>query len=118
MEGNAVSLNLRAQVGVVGDHQRDLGIELACLPPPEQVDQTMPLLRNQDRHPLAAVGKADPPVHAVLARQRGKRGVELVPAEAEPLALDLHSHEERAVRRIAHILVGAQDVPIVQGDKA
>ena len=113
-----MSLDLPRQVGVVGDHQRDLGIQLARLPPPEQVDQAMPLLRDQDRHALGAVGEADPPVHPVLTRQRGKRGVELVPAQAEALALDLHPHEERAVRRIAHILVGAQDVAIMQGDEA
>ena len=106
------------QIGVVGDHQRNLGIKLAGLPSPEQVDQAMPLLRDQDRHALGAIGEADPPVHAVLARQRGERGVELVPAQAEALALDLHPHEERAVGWIAHILVGAQDVPVVQGDEA
>ena len=118
MEGDAVSLDLRCQVGVVGDHQRNLGIQLARLPAPEQVDQAMPVLRDQDRHALGAVGEADPPVHPVLARQRGERGVELVPAQAEALALDLHPHEERAARWIAHMLVGAKDIAVVQGDEA
>ena len=118
MEGDAVGLDLGGEVGVVGDHQGNLGVQLARLPPPEQVDQAMPLLRDQDRHPLGPVGEADPPVHPVLARQRGERGIELVAAQAETLALDLHPHEERAVGAVAHMLVGAQDVPVVQGDEA
>ncbi len=68
MEGDAVGLHFVVQIGMIGDHQRDLGIQLAGLPPPEQVEQAMPVLRDQDGHALGAVGEADAPVHPVLAR--------------------------------------------------
>ncbi len=77
----------------------------------------MALLGDQDRHALGTVGETDSPVHPMLARQRGKRGIELIPAQAETLALDLHPHEKGAVRRITHVLIGTQDVPIMQGDE-
>ena len=112
-----MSLDFRCQIGVVGDHQRDLGVQLAGLPPPEQIDQTMALLRDHDRHASGTVGKADSPVHPMLARQWGERRIELIPAQAEALALDLHPHEKSAVGRITHMLVGAQNVPIMQGDE-
>ena len=44
MERDAMSLDLRCQIGMVGDHEWNLGVLLARLPPPEQVNQTMPLL--------------------------------------------------------------------------
>src|SRR5262249_47053680 len=90
----------------------------AGLPPPEQIEQAMRVLRDQDGHALGAVAEADSPVHPVLARQRGKRGVELVPAQGETLTLDLHPQEERVARWIAHMLVGAEDVSLVQRDEA
>ena len=83
--GDAVGLDLGGEVGMVGDHQRDLGVELARLPSPEQVEQAMGVLRDQDGHALGAVGEPDPPGHPVLAGQRAEGGVELVPAQAEAL---------------------------------
>ena len=112
-----MSLYFRCQIGVIRDHQRDLGVQLAGFPPPEQIDQTMALLGDQDCHALGTVGETDSPVHPMLTRQRGKRGIKLVPAQAETLALDLHPHEEGAIWWITHVLVGTQNVPIMQGDE-
>src|SRR5271157_899615 len=53
----------------------------------------------------------------MLACERSECGIELVPPQTKALALDLHPHEERAVPCMAHMLVRAQDVPIVQGDE-
>src|SRR5208337_3676259 len=65
-----------------------------------------------------SVGEADPPFHPVLAGQRGEGGIELVPAQAEATALDLHPHEEGAAGCIADMLVGAKAIAVVQGDEA
>ena len=54
----------------------------------------------------------------MLAGQRGEGGVELVPAQAEAPALDDHPHEEGAVLGVADVLVGAEDVAVMQGDEA
>src|SRR5208283_427042 len=45
-------------------------------------------------------------------------GIELVPAQAEATALDLHPHEEGAAGCIADMLVDAKDIAVVQGDEA
>ena len=102
---------------MVGDHQGDLGVELAGLPAPEEVEQAVGVLRDEDGHATGSIGVADPPVHPVLAGQRAEGGVELVAAQAEALALDLHPHEEPAARRVADVLVGVDDVPIMQRDE-
>ena len=107
-EGDAMGLDLGGEVVMVGDHQWDLGVQLARLPSPEHVDQAMPLLRDHDGHALGSVGEANPPSHPVLAGQRGEGGIELVPAQAEATALDLHPHEEGAAGCIADMLVGAE----------
>src|SRR5208283_210497 len=45
-------------------------------------------------------------------------GIELVPAQAEATALDLHPQEEGAAGCIADMLIGAKDIAVVQGDEA
>ena len=40
---DAMTLDPRREIGVIGDHQGKLGIKLFGLPPPEHVDQAMPL---------------------------------------------------------------------------
>ena len=117
-KGNAMGLHLGSKVGVIGDHQGDHGGQLARLPPPEHVDQAVVLLRDHDGHALGAIGEADSPCHAMLARQRGERAVELVSAQPKTLAFDFHPHEESTILFIAHVLVGTQDVSIVQCDEA
>ena len=82
-----MSLYFRGQISMVGDHQRDLGIQLASFPTPEQIDQTVALLGDQNCHPLGTVGETDSPVHPMLTCQRGKPRIELVPAQTEALAL-------------------------------
>ncbi len=98
---------------MVGNYQRDHSIELGSFPSPEQIEQAMPLFGDQNGHAFGAVGEADPPVHPVLASQGSKGGIELVPTQAETIALDLQSHEESGLRRVAHILVRTHDVSIV-----
>ena len=118
VERDAVGLDLGPQVVVVGDHQGDLGVEFPLLVPPEQVDQAVAVLRHEDRQPLGAVGEGRPVIHAVLPGERGEGGVEVAPAQAEAPALDLDPQEEPAALGVTDELVGAQDVPVVQGDEA
>ncbi len=117
MKWDPVGLDLGCQVGMVGDHERNLGIELAGLPAPEQVDQAVALLGDQDGHAFGSIGIAHAPVHSMLPRQGCECGVELVAGESEPFAFDLHPHEKGAVGRIAHVLVGTQNVAVVQGNE-
>ena len=39
-----MSLYFVSEIGVVGNHQRNLGIQFTRLPTPEQINQTMPVL--------------------------------------------------------------------------
>jgi hypothetical protein len=115
VEGDAVVFHPRGEVRVVGDDQRYLGVELPCVPAPEEVCQAVVVAGDEDRHALRGVGVADAPVHAVAAREGAESAGKLVAGQAEALALDLQAHKERA--SVSHVLVGGEDVAIVHGDK-
>ena len=98
---------------MVGDHERYLCVELACVPAPEEVYEAVVVARDQDRRALGPIGVAHAPVDTVLARQGCERPSELVPAQPEALSLHLHSHEEPAAGKWLEVLVYPQDVAVV-----
>src|SRR5215207_2519852 len=95
VEGDAVDLGPRGEVGVVGDDERYPRLELPRIPAPQQVYEAVVVAGDQYCHPLWRVGVGDAPVHAVPAGQRGDGARELVAPQAETLAFDLQAHEER-----------------------
>src|SRR4028119_515903 len=99
VEGDAVVLRPRGQVGVVGDYERYLGVELPGIPAPEEVRQAVVVAGDEDRHPLRGVGVADAPPHAVAAGEGTEGAGELVAGEAEALPLALQPPKERAPGR-------------------
>jgi hypothetical protein len=113
-------LHARAEVGVVGDDQRYLGVELAGVPAPEKVYEAVVVAGDQDRHPLRRVGVRDAPVHLVLAGERRERGTKLVTLQPEAFALYLQPHEEGSTDAgtfVTNVLVGGEDVAVVHRDE-
>src|SRR4028119_972208 len=86
VEGDAVVLRPRGQVGVVGDYERYLGVDLPGVPAPEEVRQAMVVAGDEDRHPLRGVGVADAPFHAVAAGEGTEGSGELVAGQAAATA--------------------------------
>jgi hypothetical protein len=114
-EGDAVVHYPGGEVRVVGDDERYLSLELPRVPAPQEVYETVVVAGDQDRHLFGRVGEGDPPVHPVPVRERSEDLRKLVAGEAEALTLDLQSHEEGA--RVAHVLVGGEDVTVVHRDE-
>src|SRR5918997_6294693 len=56
IEGDTVALGARLQVGVVGDDERYLRLELPRVPTPEEIYQAVVVAGDQYRHPLGRVG--------------------------------------------------------------
>src|SRR5215211_1902641 len=115
VEGNAVDLGPRGEVGMVGDDEWYLGLELSRVPAPQEVYEAVVVAGDQYSHPLWRVGVGESPVHAVPAGQRSEGAGELVAFQAESLALNLKAHEEGA--GVADVLVGGEDVTVVHRDE-
>ncbi len=101
---------------MVGYHEGEPGAQLARVPAPQEIQQAVVVAGDHYRHPLGLVGVGHAPVHRVLASERGEGGLELLPAEAEALALDLHPQKEAAPRG-GEVLVYAQHVAVVLLDE-
>ena len=107
--GDAEALDVDLVVRVIGGDEGDVGVELAAAVAPQQVDEAMLLLGDQDRHPLrpARVGEAVAhvqPLGDLLLEGAAER------AEVALGEVELHAHEELAALGIGRVLVGADDV--------
>ena len=111
----AEALDVRRVVGMVGDHQRDLAVQLAAPAAPEQVQQAVVLARDEHADALGAPRVVQAPLHhkAVGHRVR-ERPREVL---AERLDGEGHAHEERAALRIGGVLIGGDDVGVAGGEE-
>ena len=104
-----------AELGVVrvvrGD-ERDVGVQLARVPPREQVDQAVRRLGGEHGDPRPLVGEPELDVHVELRGDGGERLEDAGPLEREALELELDPLEEHAVGAIG-VLLGVDDVAAV-----
>ena len=93
---------------MVGDDQRDVAVELAPAPAPEQVEQAVVGLGDHQRDPLALPGRGQAPLHPEAPRDL----VEALLETGERVAgdLELDPHEELSALRIGGVLVRGGDV--------
>jgi hypothetical protein len=94
---------------MVADHQRHHGRELRGLLPPQQVEQAVAELRDQDRHARHLVAEAQVPSHPEPLRDRAEPVGDLFPGQAEPVQLPLHALQEHPLLDVG-MLVGPDDV--------
>ena len=93
-ELNAVPVHERSQVGVIGDDQRDIRIEIAAAPLVEQVGHAVILLAGQDHHPAAHARIAQLPVEFEQVGHVVEPPGEFLWAEGQALGQDLDPLEE------------------------
>lgn len=91
-----VTFDAPPEVVVIGDDERELRLEVAGLPSPEQVYQAVVVLGYEDGHLLRSVGVGNAPVHIVAAGDGRESPVELLAGDTETVAFDLEAHEEVA----------------------
>jgi hypothetical protein len=103
-------------VGVVGDDERDLALQLAAAPAPQQVEQAVVLARHEHGDPLRPRGVGEPPVHPEALADLGSEGVREVGVERRER--EGHAHEERAALGVGRVLVGAHDVRVAGREEA
>ena len=69
-ERNAEISTAGFQIRMIRNHQGNLHRQLSAACPPEQIEQTVVLLADQDRHPGVVIGKTNLGVTAKTFRQR------------------------------------------------
>ena len=118
-ERDAEARDVVLDVAVVGQHEPDVGVELAAAPAPQQVEQAVVLARDEDRDALAIGRVGDRPLHRErLGDLRRERPLQLGAAEVEPVEVERHAHEERPAGRVGRVLVGVEDVRAVLEQEA
>ena len=115
-ELRAVESRQSLGIGVVGDHQRNVAVQLARLVPVEQVGEAVVVLRNQNAHARTPLAFGQPPAHLKARGNRGELIGQLVQAHVHPGGIELHPHQEQAGLGVA-MLVGVQNVSIVAEDE-
>ena len=70
MIGHPEEFDVLAHVRMVADDHRDVGVEVAARPAPEEFDQGVVVLRDEEDHLLGLGAVRPPPVHLV-ARSDG-----------------------------------------------
>jgi hypothetical protein len=110
------SLDVGRVVGMVGDHERDLAVQLAAPPAPEEIEQAVVLARDEHRDALGAPRVVQAPLHREGLGHRVREGLREVLAER--VGGEGHAHEERAALGIGRVLVGGDDVGVARGQEA
>jgi len=113
---NPVPLDHAAQIVMVGNHARNVAIQLAAVPAMQQVGQAMRFTARHQNHALAPLGVGDTPLHGKLAGNRGKGLTEPVEVERKRISADFMAHEEPAAL-VVGMVVGFRDPAIVGGEK-
>ena len=103
------------QVGMIADHHRDVRRQLTTRPSPEELQESVLVLRHHDRHLLQFGGVGKPPVHAVaLGYGVLKCALQQRTRDVQVWCLKLKSQEERAAFRICGVLIECGHVgPVV-----
>jgi len=119
-EPDAEARDRLAEVGVVGDHDADVGVlELPAPDAPEQVEQAVVLAGDHQRDALRGRGRMQPP--AELQRTghlAGERGAQRVQARLKLLEAEDHAQEEAPGLGIRGVLVGLDDVRALLKEEA
>ncbi len=96
-------------VGMIADHQGDLGGELLHAPPRQQVVHAVRLLGHQQGHPPRLVRETEAPPHVEPFRQWTERPAEFGARKIHAVQLELDPLQEEAFLLIG-VLVGVDDV--------
>ncbi len=111
---DAKRLHLASKVVMVRDHHRDLGLDLAAPPAPQQFEEAVVGLRHQERYPAAVCAVGHVPFHLEAARDLGAEPLrDLRGRRVEVLHLVLHAQEEPAASFVRGVLVRLDDVRAV-----
>ena len=114
----AVRLDQRLQVRVVGDHAGDVHLELAAAVAVQQIDQAVVELGHHDEHAGPPVAVGNGPLHVLALRHFLELLAQAVDGRcACRVAIKRHAGEKAAGQHIVKLLhVG--DVALARGQKA
>jgi hypothetical protein len=112
MKRHPIELREWPRILVVADDQGDAAVQLANLVPIEQVDETMLIVRDQQRYRDLSLSENDLPVDLQPFRQWGELLPELQFIKIEIAQRPFDTHEEEAQLSIL-VLVGVKDISTV-----
>ncbi len=115
-ERDTVPLHHAAQVVVVGDHARDLAVQLIGVPAVQEVGQAVGLAAGHQHHALLLCRIGDAPGHGELFGDRRKGFTEGLDTEWQGFGADFMAHEEPTTLFI-RVVAGFVDPAIVQGQE-
>ncbi|MNI59287.1 hypothetical protein D3C73_1144440 [compost metagenome] len=95
---------------MVADNQSNIGIQIAGLPLPQQLDQTMVFFGDEDRQSLLMAHVKNLPLHLKAVSDFGKITAHLIQPLCKLRQVKLHSHEEHAAIGVHCVLVGLDDI--------
>ncbi len=101
---------------MVGDHQRDVDVQIARLPAPEQVVQAVALFAHAQHHLHPFFALAQRPLGVQLGRHRRKRLAQRGQVEGQGAAVHRQAREKPAVAVVGE-LIDFQQVAAVEGDE-
>src|SRR3546814_20639760 len=112
---HAEALDRLAQIGVVGDHDRNVDTQFTALPSPQKFQQRMIVPGSQHRHARLVGGLADAPVHREAAGDCfAKSRFERRARHIELRRLEFETQEEASNFGVGRMLVQLGDVDAVR----
>ena len=95
-EGHAEIGTQRFKHAVVGDHQRNLHRKFSAARTPEQIQQTVALLADEDGDPRQLIGKMQLRLTLKAFRQSRGCGRQRIPGDAEIIQVPLNPAQEES----------------------
>ncbi|MNE67166.1 hypothetical protein D3C80_1627590 [compost metagenome] len=104
-------------IRMVADDHRNFRIQIAGLPLPEQLYQTMILLGYKNRQLFLLLQRVKVPLHLKLISDNGKIRSDTKQAIIQLLKIKFNPHEEHATLRVHCVLIKLNDVSSVHLQK-
>jgi hypothetical protein len=108
---HAEGTDLAGQLGVVGDDQADVEVELLAARAPQQVEQAVVVAADHDRRALGQARVGEGPLHRKRPADLGGEALlELLAHRLQAGAMEDHPQEEAPAGRVGRVLAGLGDV--------